>query len=133
MLPQWTSQRDSLHKEIAHLRQELDEKDCKIRYLEELMLQPDVELRNHWHLTETEDKILRILLSGGIKSRTTFMTLVYDFREPGDRVLDVFIAHLRQKLAPDGIEIRTIWGRGYRIDDVDIARIKQLCVEQVAA
>ena len=126
MTPDWTNERDSLHREIAKLRQELIEKDCKIDYLSELLRGPLVDL-GRWKLTVKEEKIVRVLLLGGVKDRSVILELVYDNKEPLDRTLDVFVGKIRHKFLMDGIKIQTRYGQGYQISDEDIAKVKQMC------
>ena len=40
-------------------------------------------------------------------------------REPLPKVVDVYICHLRKKLADSGFRIETVWGQGYRMMRVD--------------
>lgn len=35
--------------------------------------------------------------------------------EPEIKIIDVFICKLRKKLKPLGVEIQTVWGKGYRL------------------
>src|SRR5262249_40347586 len=40
-------------------------------------------------------------------------------REPQPKVVDVYVCHLRKKLAGSGLKIETVWGQGYRMVLVD--------------
>ena len=50
-------------------------------------------------------------------SRESLMWHLYQFRdtEPGSKILDVLVCHMRKRLRPIGVEIETIWGFGYRL------------------
>lgn len=41
---------------------------------------------------------------------------LYEDEEPHDKIIDVFICHMRNRLQPTGIKINTVWGFGYRLD-----------------
>jgi len=72
-------------------------------------------------LTSTEFEILRLLMSnkGRVFSRDEILNFVWKERagEPFDRVIDVHIRHIREKLGKCGNKIKTIRGVGYRISD----------------
>ena len=72
-----------------------------------------------WHLTPTEERLLAALLSPlEYMSTEALMIAMYDASpddEPDDKVIDVFVCKLRKKVKPYGIEIRTIFGRGFAI------------------
>ena len=133
MMPTWDNPRDALHKEIADLREQVGDRDQRIAELVSMLSVPDIELHRCWRLSPSEEQILRLLLSGGLKTRTGIMFFLYNEHEPLDRVLDIFIFRLRQKLATHGIEIETVWGQGFRMSDTDIVRVKQLCKAQEQA
>jgi two-component system cell cycle response regulator CtrA len=134
MFPTWTSDRDALHREIAELRGKLDERDCQIMRLRQ-MLEPTIEFPTRWKLTGTEEKILSLLMFGGVKLRSSIVDLIYDndVDEAKDRIIDVYIHRLRHALAKDGIEIKTVWSRGYKLEREAIARIKQICAGEAVA
>jgi hypothetical protein len=69
-------------------------------------------------LTGTEDKFLRLLLgSKNPVMRATALTVLYgNADEPGSNILNVFISKIRKKLDAYGIEITTIWGRGWCLE-----------------
>lgn len=72
-------------------------------------------------LTSTEFEILRLLMSkkGRVFNRNEILNFVWRERadEPFDRVVDVHIRHIREKLGKCGGKIRTIRGVGYKILD----------------
>jgi DNA-binding response OmpR family regulator len=133
MTPQWTSNRDALHQEIAKLRQQVEERDCEIGYLKDLMSVSDVDFSLRWHLTPKEEQVLNVLMAGGIKTREHICHVIYQRGEPHERSLDIFIMRLRQKLGVDGIDIITAWGRGFCLSGEHIAKIRELCCLQAVA
>ncbi len=72
-------------------------------------------------LTSTEFKILRLLMSkkDRVFSRNEILNCVWKETtdEPFDRVIDVHIRHIREKLGKCGNKIKTIRGVGYRVSD----------------
>jgi hypothetical protein len=57
---------------------------------------------------------------GRVVSTDTLMTLLYSDRPddpPRDKIIDVYICHLRAALAPTPYAIRTDWGEGYQLVD----------------
>ena len=74
-------------------------------------------------LTPKEYAILELLClrKGSVLSKEIFLNHLYGgMDEPDERIIDVFIAKLRKKLAAaSGGEnyIRTVWGRGYELRD----------------
>ena len=74
-------------------------------------------------LTKTEFSILELLArhKGMMISKETLLNHIYgSIDEPEQKVVDVFICKLRKKLAANscgGKYIRTVWGRGYVMDD----------------
>jgi DNA-binding response OmpR family regulator len=109
------------------------DRDQRIAELVDMLTVPDVDLHRVWRFTPCEDRALRLLLKGGLKTRELLMNFMYDDKQPTPHVLDIFIMSLRQKLAPQEIVIDTIYGRGFRISDKDIARVKHLCKAQEQA
>ena len=127
MTPEWTTGRDALHQEIAKLRRDVEERDCEIGYLKDLMSVNDVDYSLCWHLTPKEEQVLNVLMMGGIKSREHIAHVLYAEGEHKDRTLDIFIMRLRQKMGADGIDILCAWGRGYCLSAKHIAKIRLLC------
>jgi two-component system, cell cycle response regulator CtrA len=79
--------------------------------------------RTRVQLTVKEYQILELLIlrKGTTLTKEMLLTLLYGgLDEPGMRIIDVFICHLRRKLAiasKGKNYIETVWGRGYVIAD----------------
>ena len=76
-------------------------------------------------------RVLLILLSGGagrILSKEALLNgyCGHKMDQPGIRVIDVQIHHLRRALRPHGITIENIYGTGYRLAPDMRARIEAL-------
>ncbi len=72
-------------------------------------------------LTSTEFEILRLLMSKKerVFNRNEILNFVWKERadEPFDRVVDVHIRHIREKLGECGNKIKTVRGVGYKVSD----------------
>jgi len=72
-------------------------------------------------LTKKEYMVLEslVLRKGEISTKAMLLDRLYGgINEPGDRIIDAFIWHLRKKLKIFGVKencIETVWGQGYRI------------------
>lgn len=71
-----------------------------------------------WRLTRAETALFGVLLAREFATKEALLAGVA--RDPtGDapeiKIVDVFVCKARRKLRPFGIEIETIWGRGYRL------------------
>lgn len=119
--------RDTLHREIAKLRERIDELEEENRQLKQRSV-PDAVFPMRWRLTEREDTFLRVLLAApGVSSRETLLDAAYNQNAdtPELKIVDVFICKLRKKLAPDGIAITTVWGRGFWLEPPGKALVRQ--------
>jgi len=51
-----------------------------------------------------------------VLSRDQLLDLVWGYEYHGQtRTVDVHVAHLRDRLEGSGVEIETVWGRGYKL------------------
>lgn len=70
-------------------------------------------------LTRQEFDILEALRSAAPRMMTkeALLAALYQLRsdEPEIKIIDVWICKLRKKLKPLGVNIETVWGRGYRL------------------
>lgn len=105
---------------VKRLRDENEELHEQIRQLEQV-LRPPFIAPYEWHLTKYETKILSSLLSAKFISKERLLVSLYShYNEPPSyRVLDVFMVKLRKKLSPFGVVIKTVWGRGYLLEDLE--------------
>ena len=88
-------------------------------------------------LTGHEARILGILLKREVATKEMLLTALYsgrpDGEEPQIKIIDVFICKARKKLKAFGIEIETIWGRGYRLTPEMKARTLAIIQQRAAA
>jgi len=77
-------------------------------------------------LTCKEYEMLELLClrQGSVVSKENFLDHLYGgMDEPETKIIDVFICKLRKKIEQSGAAqsvIKTVWGRGYRIDKPEV-------------
>lgn len=77
------------------------------------------------HLTSKEYEMLELLClrQGHIVTKENFLNHLYGgMDEPEVKIIDVFICKLRKKIQNANVSsalIKTVWGRGYRIEDME--------------
>lgn len=73
-----------------------------------------------WELTALEQRVLAILLIRRQASKEQVMTALYRESardEPGAKIVDVLVCNIRRKMRRFGLDVRTVWGIGYAIDE----------------
>lgn len=114
-----TELRDAL---VVKLEDENDFLRERVRQLMKELGQPDVSLVPlEWGLTRTEQAVIEALIAREFASKEFIMHFLYNDRPddpPEQKIIDVLVCKARAKLAPFGIKVETLWGRGYRLDPV---------------
>jgi two-component system, cell cycle response regulator CtrA len=108
--------RDALLYSNAQLREENDFLREQIAFLTAALMGDD-PLPLEWNLTDSEERLVRVLMARQFASKDTIMAALYwDKDEPGEiKIIDVMVCKIRKKLKRHGIDIRTHWGRGYSL------------------
>ena len=128
MTPTWDNPRDSLHQEIASLRDQLAERDEVIYALRRIISDTDTDFSVRWQLSRFESVLLSSLMSGRMFSKDQLQDLSGEATKASCKNnIAVMMVRLRSKLARDGVTIETVWGSGYVIRKPMVARIRQLC------
>jgi DNA-binding response OmpR family regulator len=85
-----------------------------------------VTVPREWGLTPKQADLMRVLIRRPVASYDACMAGLYSDRiaPPDQRIINVLISRMRRKLLPFGIEIRTVWGIGYELDEGARARLK---------
>ena len=81
-----------------------------------------------WNLTRAENRIMGVLLSLNIAHRDAIMTAVYGDSpdlEPDAKIVDVMVCKLRAKVRRHGVEIRTVRGLGFAIEQPRRSEIRR--------
>jgi two-component system, cell cycle response regulator CtrA len=74
-----------------------------------------------------------------VATKEMILTALYNgMDEPQAKIIDVFVCKMRKKLQSFGIEISTLWGRGYYLtremkDKVRALREQELTTPEAAA
>lgn len=110
-----------LHQEIAKLRAQVD--DLQTQLKERDKAEQPLPFPLDWRLTRTESDILSRLVRHDYCSLELLGSALRYSQSPTETVR-VHVMHIRRKLAPHGIDIECIWGRGFRLTPSSIARIK---------
>lgn len=105
---------------IARQQQEIDTLRARIRELEDAMM-PPLALPIEWGLTGSEAQVFSFLTTRELASKEQIMSALYGLRagaeEVEPKIVDVFVCKIRKKLKPFGVNIETVWGRGYALAD----------------
>lgn len=90
----------------------------RIEWLERELLGRDDHVPVEWGLTGMQARLILALARRSEMTREQLMTALYSDcnEEPEPKIVDVFVSHLRRKLKKHGVEITTLWGRGYALD-----------------
>lgn len=100
--------------EIARLRAENAELTEKVTQLEKLFIGPQ-PLPAELDLSPSEELLVSFLFKHDQATKDQIIHALYAFRDgpPGDNIISVWVSLARRKLSQHGIEIKTIWGRGF--------------------
>ena len=121
--------------QVDHLETERDEALERIRQLESLLMARDAARVYDFSLTYSENQVFGALLRWPVIAREQLMDLLYGCRTdpPSADNISILIMRVRRKLEPHGIVIRTLWGRGYTMDEVSRARLNGRLARQAAS
>jgi two-component system cell cycle response regulator CtrA len=115
----------------AHVRSLQD----RVEQLEYLLLEipkHDVKFK-FCHLTPTEERYLGMVYTQSfVCTKEAILIGVYgglpECDVPEMKIIDVIFCKIRKKLKPFGVQIETIWGRGYFLDPENRAKMRALIV-----
>jgi two-component system cell cycle response regulator CtrA len=112
---------DVLEAENERLREEVAE-------LRELLYGGERPTPVEWRLTAAETRVMMALAARELATEAHVMSALYGLRPDGDtaeeKIVDVFICKIRKKVAPFGVRIETVWGRGWTLDAQTRARLR---------
>lgn len=119
--------RQQLEEKIFALQEEVESWKCVVADMRDALL-TEVSVSIVQNLTEKESLILGILMRKRSATKAQLWQILYgclpDVDQPDPKVILVFISHMRTKLRPYGVEIRSSRALGYWIDQDSIANLK---------
>ena len=84
-------------------------------------------------VTAMQTRMLGVLMKFDLCSRERLFFALYSDRPdsnwPDDRLIDVQISHIRKKLAPRSISIKTKWGQGWYMEAEDKQKVRDWVLE----
>lgn len=92
----------------------------RIRQLENALVPPSIIVPIEYRLTGSEARMFAHLASRDFATKDGLMLAMYSDRPdeaPEPKIVDVFICRMRKKIARFGVEIETIWGKGFALKD----------------
>jgi len=108
----------SLQRRLDEIECERDDARARVAALEEALFRPDFRIPPEWKLTPQGVTLLGALIASGdaVLTRAAMMSALYGSDEwATPKIIDVLVCKMRTRLKPHGIEIETVWGRGYRL------------------
>lgn len=113
-----------LKAKCVALQAECDRLEARVMLLEDALYGGDPHFPVEWELTKLETRWLATLYArSGVVTRDMLLTAIYQERSlPDLKILNVVACKVRRKVAPFGVEIETVWGRGYRLADPEKAK-----------
>lgn len=108
---------------IQELRDEVD-------YLKSQLVRDDIEIPEEWGIAPACRKVLLVLLTRDFMTIDAAMAALYSGRagdEPGSRIVNTYVCHLRRLFRPKGITIETRWGRGFYLTPEMKKKILEHC------
>jgi DNA-binding winged helix-turn-helix (wHTH) protein len=115
-------------KLIAELRGQLEKANETILQLQQL-LQQSRNLYEVVKLTRNQRTVVdTLLVTNGICTKENLYAAVYDSKQghkPDPKILRETLRVIRKQLRPHGIEIKTVFGRGYTIPSESKAKLKE--------
>jgi len=118
--------------ENADLKEKLDEAKELIRQLQDELRGHDHRIPRAFKLTPREAAVLGCLMQtpAALRREQIFYRIYMTDIEPGNKIVDVYIRHLRVKLRPWDIEIATEHARGWRLPQSSRQIIHELAEEE---
>lgn len=101
----------NIYEEVEYLREDN-------RQLKQLLSGPVADFPKEWGLISHENRLLRAFLAiRGPRPHAALLRACAVSESASDDLLKVRISRLRKKLAPFGIEIKTVYGIGYQLTE----------------
>lgn len=116
---------DTLHRQIALLRGQLDERDETIRQLRSQLIEKAPLPSWLPRLTRQEEQLFRLLWKrDGVVPHGTIQSILPDYVDDARNQVSVCMVRLRRKLAGTGISITNVHSRGYQLTGTGVERLR---------
>lgn len=106
---------------VERLKIRIETLEERIRQLEHALVPDGVSVPVEWCLTQAEARVFSHLTTREVATKGSLMVALYSDRPNGDeiepKIVDVFVCKLRKKLNRFGIQIMTVWGQGYSLNN----------------
>lgn len=112
-------------------RQTITDLDTALERIRQLEDEQGLGFRVHprHNFTSMEEAMLGILVSSrDVVSRDKMFSIMYGTHNdpPEPKIFDVMMCRIRRKLRTHGVEVMTVWGRGWYMEPEDRAKIDAL-------
>lgn len=115
---------------MSDLRAQLDEALERIRQLEEELAGTSVAWPLDWGFTNSERAIMTSLMRHDFADKGNLYFSLYGHKSEDEqaepKTIDVFVCRIRKRLKPLGLNIQTVWGKGYFISTEDKEAIREM-------
>lgn len=108
-------------------RAEIERLTIKNEILQEQILQlkamlvPHIEPPRHWKLTPLQTRLFQCIAARDVADKHFIWFSLYGDRHddevPEEKIVDVLVCNIRKKVKPFGVNIETVWGRGYSLQN----------------
>lgn len=115
-----------LERRVQELKQQNEYLQETVHRLREALTETRL-LPREWKLTPSEENFIGVLINREVGTYEALLTTLYLAKgrpEASQNILHVFVCRVRKKLEPYGIEIRTIWGRGWALSPESRASLR---------
>jgi DNA-binding response OmpR family regulator len=108
----------------------VEEENDQLRERIEALSGAAQEYQAFFDLTKNESICLGVLLNNQRPRKTTFMAAIYGHKNDDDvaeeKIIDVWLCHMRKKLAKQELSIETEWGQGYYLTDETKTKLRAM-------
>ena len=119
-------------KLIAELRDQLDKAQETILQLQQLLQAQSGNLHEGIRLTPNQRTVVDMLLvTNGICTNENLYAALYVSKQghkPDPKILRETLRVIRRQLSPHGIEIQTVFGKGYTLPSKSKVKLKELII-----
>lgn len=102
------------------MQKQIDDLEFENAELRKALVPPTAQIPLEWGLTPHEVEIVAAMAAREFLGKEQIRTVLYAGIPQGEerhwKNADVYIFKIRAKLKPFGVEIRTIWARGWQFD-----------------